>query len=158
VDQRRQRERWHTCEVPSASAALLSFDDNEVTSWASDGQLNHAWINYELERPATIGEVTLKLGSWRTRSYPIRISIDDQIVFNGATAPSLGYVTIDFQPATGRHLKLELTGTPRDVDSLGNIVGVTGANDVDTKNRANVSFTVVEVEIYEPAKTVWKDR
>jgi hypothetical protein len=50
--------------------ASASFDDNEVTDWANDGQLATAWIDYELARPASINAVVLKLGDWRTRSYP----------------------------------------------------------------------------------------
>ena len=133
----------------NASKAALSFDDNEVTNWSNDGQLNSAWINYTLDRPATVSEVTLKLASWRTTSYPLRISVDGKVVFEGNTAPGLGYVTITFPPVRGRELKLEMTGPPRTVDSLGNIVGVLGNKDVDDKASPKVTLTVVEIEIYE---------
>jgi beta-galactosidase len=134
----------------NTETASLSFDDNEVTSWSSDGQLASAWINYQFDRPTTIDEVVLKPGSWRTRSYPLRISIDEQVVFNGNTAPSLGYVTIEFTPARGRQVKIELTGAPKEVDSLGNIVGINGNHDVDAGRNSNSALSVVEVEIYGP--------
>ena len=133
----------------NASKAALSFDDNEVTNWSNDGQLNSAWIKYTLDRPATVSEVTLKLASWRTTSYPLRISIDGKVVFEGNTAPGLGYVTITFPPARGRELKLEMTAPPRTVDSLGNLIGVLGNKDVDDKASPKVTLTVVEIEIYE---------
>ncbi len=133
----------------NAGAAALSFDDNEVTNWSNDGQLNSAWINYTLDHPAAVNEVTLKLASWRTTSYPLRISVDGKVVFQGNTAPSLGYVTITFPPATGRELKLEMMGPPRTVDSLGNIVGVLGNKDVDDKANPKGTLTVVEIEVYE---------
>ena len=135
----------------NAAKAALSFDDNEVTEWSSDGQLSSAWINYALHQRATINEVTLKLGSWRTTSYPLRIVVDEKIVFQGNTPPSLGYVTISFPPTTGRHLKLEMIGPPRTVDSMGNIVGVLGNKDVDDPARAKSTLTVVEIEIYKLA-------
>ncbi len=139
--------------IASASAganvatAALSFDDNEATGWSNDGQLGSAWINYELDRPAAINEVTLKLGSWRTRSYPIRISVDDRTVFNGSTSLSLGYVTFTFPPTMGRHLKIELTSGPKDANNVGNAAGITGNPEVGPKSSA---FSIVEVEIYEP--------
>ena len=33
--------------------------------------------------------MTLKLGSWRNRSYPIRIRVDGHVVYQGATPRSL---------------------------------------------------------------------
>jgi beta-galactosidase len=131
------------------SKAALSFDDNEVTNWSNDGQLNSAWINYTLDHPAIISEVTLKLGAWRTTSYPLRISVDGKVVFQGSTAPSLGYLTITFPPTRGGELKVELTAPPRNVDSMGNIVGVLGNKDVDEKANPKVTLTVVEIEVYE---------
>lgn len=133
----------------NASNAALSFDDNEATNWSNDGQLNSAWINYTLGHAAAISEVTLKLGSWRTTSYPLRISVDGKVVFQGNSAPSLGYLTIIFPPATGRQLKLEMIAPSRTVDSLGNIVGVMGNTDVDKKASPTSRLTVVEIEVYE---------
>lgn len=133
----------------NSSNTALSFDDNEVTNWSNDGQLNSAWINYTFDRPATISEVTLKLASWRITSYPLRISVDGKVVFEGKTAPSLGYVTITFPPAHGRELKLGMTAAPVTVDSLGNIIGVLGNKDVDDKANPKATLTVVEIEIYE---------
>jgi hypothetical protein len=71
------------------------------------------------------------------------------VVFEGNTAPGLGYVTITFPPARGRELKLEMTAPPRTVDSLGNIIGVLGNKDIDDKASPKVTLTVVEIEIYE---------
>ena len=131
----------------NVATAALSFDDDEATSWSNDGRLGSAWINYELDRPASINEVTLKLGSWRTRSYPIRISIDGQTLFSGNTSPSLGYVTFTFPPTMGRHVKIELTGEPKDANNVANAVGITGNREVGPKSS---TFSIVEVEIYEP--------
>src|SRR5262245_41459200 len=132
----------------NASTAGQSVDDNEVTSWASDGRVDTAWIAYTLAQPTRLNEVTMKLGTWRTRAYPIRIRIDGRVVFEGNTTPSLGYVTIAFPPTQGRRLRLEMTGPPRNVDSMGKIIGVLGNQDVDAKNRDNAVLNIVELEIY----------
>ena len=133
----------------NSKTAVLSFDDNEITSWSNDGQLSNAWINYQLARPALINELTLKLGSWRTRSYPIRISVGSQIVFSGMTPSSLGYVTISFPPTRGQRVKLELTAPPKTVDNFGNIVEITGNPEREARSGLGATLSIVEVEIYE---------
>src|SRR5262249_10174409 len=95
----------------NAETTSSSFDDNETTVWSSDGHLNHGWIKYYFDREAKVSEVVLKLTGWRTQSYPVRIRVDDHIVFEGNTPRSLGYVTFSFAPVTGRNLKIELTGS-----------------------------------------------
>jgi hypothetical protein len=136
----------------NADTARQSFDDDETTQWASDGQPAHGWIKYELSQPARVSEVTLKLANWRTRSYPIRITVDDRPVFAGETPRSLGYVTLTFPPITGRSLKIELTGPPKDVDAFGQIIEVTAQKDVGSVgNNDKGTLRIVEIEIYEPA-------
>jgi beta-galactosidase len=144
-------------QIASATAgaatetANQSFDDNETTEWKSDGKLSNGWIKYEFARPANVSEVTLKLANWRTRSYPIRITVDDKIAFLGETPRSLGYVTLTFAPVTGRTLKIELTGRPKDIDAFGQIIEVTGTKDTgDAEEKATLS--IVEIEIYEPVR------
>jgi len=130
-----------------------SLDDNETTEWASDGKLASGWIRYELAQPALISEITLKLANWRTRSYPIRITVDDKIVFEGETPRSLGYVTLAFPPVTGHSLKIALTGRPKDIDAFGQIIEVTGQKDspAEDSNKKG-TLSIVEIEIYGPAK------
>ncbi len=129
-----------------------SFDDDETTEWASDGKLADGWIEYDLARSARVSEVTLKLASWRTRSYPIRIMVDDTVVFTGETPRSLGYVTLAFPPVTGQSVKIELTGRPKDVDAFGQIIEVTGRKDTEGTGGTNDKGTlsIVEIEVYEP--------
>ena len=135
-----------------AERARSSFDDDETTEWASEGQLADAWIKYDFAQPARVSEVTLKLASWRTRSYPIRITVDDQVVFTGETPRSLGYVTLAFPPVTGHSLKIELTGRPKDVDAFGQITEVAQKDAEAAGQNTKGSLAIVEIEIYEPVK------
>jgi lysophospholipase L1-like esterase len=116
----------------NAEQARLSFDDNETTEWVSDGKLANAWIKYDFARPERISEVSLKLANWRTRSYPLRITVDDKTVFTGETPTSLGYVTLPFSPITGSSLKIELN-----------------ADDADGKG----TIGIFEIEIYDASQT-----
>ena len=137
----------------NAEKTNQSIDDNETTEWASDGKKANGWIKYEFAQPALVSEVTLKLASWRTRSYPIRITVDEKIAFEGETPRSLGYVTLAFPPVTGHSLKIELTGRPKDIDAFGQIIEVTGQKDAlaeDSKEKGTLS--IVEIEIYGPVK------
>lgn len=133
--------------------AAQSFDDNETTAWVNDGRIETAWIKYEFERPAAVGEVTMKLSGWRTQSYPIRILVGEKVVFEGAAPRSLGYVTFAFPPVSGKSLKVELTGNASNRDAFGNIVEIPGAPDTQSaagKGGAKNALSIIEIEIYEP--------
>jgi hypothetical protein len=137
----------------NAEQANASFDDNETTSWTSDGNLDHAWIKYDFEREMKVSEVVLKLTGWRTQSYPIRVYVDNRVVFRGNTPRSLGYVTLSFPPVAGRSLKLELAGSVSNRDAFGNIVEIPGTPDPHSgagKGSSIGSLSIVEIEIYEP--------
>jgi beta-galactosidase len=110
----------------------LAQDDDEMTHWASDGQLANAWIEYQLDKPQVVDEVVLKLIGWRLRSYPLRITMDGVTVYEGVPAKSLGYVTLPLKPVKGRKLRIALTGPTVDRDAFGKIVEITGAGRAST--------------------------
>jgi hypothetical protein len=138
-----------------AQHAAATTDDNEESGWANDGALKTAWIRYELESPATIREVTLRPGSWRTRSYPIRILVDDHEAFVGATPRSLGYVTIPLAtPTTGKSLTIQLIGESKDRDDfdITEITGMKLAAGTDGAKDSKGTLRLMEVEIYATPK------
>ncbi len=132
-----------------------SFDDNELSRWSSDGKPGTAWIEYHFDRPVTLSEIDLKLVGWRSRSYPLRFSLDGRAIWEGTTERSLGYAGQAFAPATGRVLRIEQTGPVADRDGFGNIVelatsrqaGDTGANEVPPGWRLGI----VEADFHGPA-------
>lgn len=128
-----------------------AFDDNEKTSWKNDGQRESGWIEFELKQPAMVSELVIKFGSWRRKSYPIRILLDGKEAFSGKTIPSLGYVTLPLQQSIAKKVRVELTGDTEDGDAFG-MVEVTGkklpdASDGDSSNL----LEIIETEIYGPA-------
>lgn len=131
--------------------AGLSFDDNETTGWSNDGRLDTAWITYEFEQPAPVSEIGLKLSGWRTRSYPLRITLDGREVFKGDSERNLGYYMVSFPPATGKSVTVELIGANRDRDAF-NIVEITGQKDeagtVSNDRAARGTLSIVEAEVY----------
>jgi hypothetical protein len=135
-----------------ADSAFASFDDNELSDWVNDGKLNTAWIEYELERTATVSEITIKLNNFRSRSYPLIITLDGAALFNGITQTSLGYYTIKCNPQTGKKLKIQLSGASQ---NKGNDAGVEVNGKklddgvVHDDSKAKGTLSIIEVEVYE---------
>ncbi|HKC66170.1 MAG TPA: DUF4982 domain-containing protein, partial [Pyrinomonadaceae bacterium] len=128
--------------------AAKSFDDDEETAWANDGHVATGWVQYNFAEPTRLSEVRLKLGNWRERSYPIRITVDGQEVFAGTTPTSLGYVTLALKPMTGKSLKIELTGKPINNDTT-NITELDAQNDKRPAAGSDKgTLSIVEIEIY----------
>ena len=132
--------------------AALSYDDNESSDWVNDGKLGTAWIEYEIANAAIINQVALKLNNFRTRTYPIKISIDGKEVFKATTTRNLGYFTASFKPTTGKKIKIELMGlSEMKVDNSKEVNGKK-LDDGVARNDANSkgSFAIIETEIYRP--------
>ena len=148
---RRALEAVNFTAGSNAETARNTLDDNELSDWSSDGKPENAWIKYQLARPEVIDQVVLKLVGWRTQTYPLKITIDDKVVYTGTTSRSLGYVTIKFAPVTGKSIKIELTGEATNRDALGNIIEITGAADPNSAaNRGgSTKLGIVEAEFYQ---------
>jgi beta-galactosidase len=134
--------------------AQKSLDDNERSSWVSDGTESGAWIEYDFGAPQRVSSVSLKLPGWRLRSYPLKITLDGKVVFEGPLPKSLGYADINFAPFKGQKLRLSLVGRTEDRDSFGAIVEVANARDAfDTgaeKVAKGFGLSVIEADIGGP--------
>lgn len=136
----------------NAAEAGQAFDDNEATGWKSDGQRGTAWIQFELERPADISEITLKPGGFRQKSYPLRITVDGREAYVGNTPKSLGYITLPLKPAHGQSVRVELVGAVDDQDRFG-LVEVAGDKPkAAAEAGAKGVLAIIEAEIYGPLK------
>ncbi len=134
-------------------AARNVLDDDETTNWTSDGKAGTGWIRYDLARTASISQVVLKVVGWRTQSYPVRVLVDETVVFTGNTPRSLGYVTISFPATAGKSVQIELTGNATNRDAFGNIVEIPGTPDAQSqagKGGERSTLGIVEIEVYEP--------
>ncbi|MGK6319431.1 sugar-binding domain-containing protein [Sphingomonas sp. DT-204] len=132
-----------------------TVDDNELSHWASDGRPESAWIEYRFDTPVTLSEVELKLVGWRSRGYPLEISLDGSKIWSGETERTLGYAVQSFPETTGRVLRITQMGATVDRDAFGKIVelnsaraaGDTGADAVAPGWRLGI----VEAEFHGPA-------
>jgi beta-galactosidase len=114
----------------NADKALLSHDDNETTSWSNDGELSTAWIEYTFAQASAPAEMDIKLNAFRTRRYPLRITLDGRTLYEGTTPTSLGYVTIPLPSGqAGTHLRIALTAPPIDSRQSEGTAEITGKYD-----------------------------
>ena len=126
----------------------LAFDDNETTAWTGKQP-----VTFEFGREARLSEVTVKTGGFRARSYPIKISVDGREVWRGATARSLGYITVSFKPTAGRSVKIEVLGGSEAKDAFGGIRELEDQRNATTGEEkvGAGALSLAEIEFYEPA-------
>lgn len=149
-------------EIVSATAgsnaenAAASFDDNELSEWTNDGKLANGWITYNFGRMAQVDEVCVKFTGWRMRSYPIEIYAGDELVWEGSTERSLGYVHIPVKPVMTRQMTIRLKGSAEEKDAFSGIVEVAApaAGELDLYkakggNQRGNELRIVEVEFKE---------
>jgi hypothetical protein len=139
----------------NSDSAFASFDDNELSDWHNDGKLSTAWIEYELQRETLVSEVVLKLNNFRSRSYPLRITIDGKELFADTTQRTLGYFTAVCKPQMGKRLRIELT-SPADQPTDNRMTEVSGKKLDDGVVRddkdAKGTLSIIETEVYEKLK------
>ncbi|MCU6454110.1 DUF4982 domain-containing protein [Sphingomonas sp. A2-49] len=134
--------------------AAKTIDDDELSRWSSDGRPGTAWIEYRFDAPVTLTAIELKLVGWRSRAYPIRITMDGREVWKGETDRQLGYAVVDFPAARGRTVRIAQTAPTVDRDAFGKIVevgnarqaGDTGADAVP----AGWRLAIVEADFHGP--------
>ncbi len=156
---------FHISRVPVAvikavagtntDSAFASFDDNELSDWHNDGKISTAWIEYELEREALVSEIVLKVNNFRSRSYPLRITVDGNEVFADTTQRTLGYFTVVCKPQRGKKVKIELVTISK--DAAGNTMLEVSGKKLDDgvardDKNAKGTLSIIEAEVYEKPK------
>lgn len=128
---------------------FLSYDDNELSEWASDGSLENARITYRLAEKAAVDDICIKLAGWRSKSYPIEVYADDKLVWSGDTEKSLGYVHLEIaEPILTDTYTICLYGRASEADAFGQIkeLGGGAANESDRKTAGKHTLRIVEIE------------
>lgn len=101
--------------------------------------------------------MTLKLNNFRSRVYPLIITVDGKEAFNGTTKTSLGYYTIKCTPQRGKKVRIQLANVSKD---RGGDVGVEvsgkklddGVARDDSKAKAKGTLSIIEAGIYESSQ------
>lgn len=128
--------------------AAKSFDDDETTAWASKAGAGAA-ISYRLAQKTTLSEIALKLSGWRERSYPLRVLVDGEVVYEGVTPKSLGYVTLPLKPRSGDVVRIELTGAADERNAIKLTEVANQANaDTGADRTPKGGLSIVEVDFF----------
>jgi hypothetical protein len=138
----------------NATALANSFDDNELSEWASDGMRENAWATYRLARKAPVDEVVLKLTGWRNKCYPLAVYAGKKKLWEGITYATLGYVHIPIAtPVTTDQITLRMLGPVQNSSAFGEIKelagGATGELDRVRTSKGEVKLRIVEVEFHQ---------
>ena len=132
-----------------------SFDGNELSQWQSDGSRDGAWIEYRLERKATVRSVSLKLTGWRSKCYPLQIlAADGTLLWEGITPATLGYVNIDIpKPVATDGVRVRMVAPVQDSSKFGIIKelagGATGELDRLRSAKGKTQLRIVEADFAE---------
>jgi len=131
-----------------------SFDDNELSEWSNDGNINTAWVTYNLEKETIISDVCMKLTGWRSKSYPLEIYAGKTLIWSGSTEKSLGYIHLDVKPVKTNQITISLKGSATDNDAFGQIVEVEAkaANEMELKKKGKHELPIIEIEFLEAIK------
>ncbi len=136
------------------SEAANTIDDNELSRWSSDGKPGTAWVEYRFDKAVTLNEIELKLVGWRSRAYPIRITVDGRQVWQGETERQLGYAAVSFPAASGRVVRITQTAPTEDRDAFGKIVEVSNAKQAGDTGAdavpAGWRLAIVEADFHGP--------
>lgn len=131
--------------------AQQSFDNNELSDWVNDGNLNTAWIEYTLAKADHIDEIDLKLNNFRTRTYPLQVFVDDSLVYEGVTERTLGYFTLKLPRSYGSRVKIQLKDTSSTLKETQHAeMGGQKLDDGVTRNDANATgrLSIIEIDIH----------
>ena len=96
----------------------------------------------------------IKLTGWRTKTYPIRITAKDKVLFEGETWQSLGYITIQLEKVETNAIKIALIGANTEADAYNEIIEVDPTKELDLykdkkATEAKGQLRIVEIEFYE---------
>jgi len=135
----------------NAADAEQAIDDDERSTWASSGDVEDAWIRFDLGHEATVGEVKLKVAGHRTTGYPIRVAVGGEEVWSGEVGHTLAYDDLSFDPVEGRSVTIALGGVTQVEDPFGEIVEITGERHQSDRESGKSYLELMEVELYGPA-------
>ncbi len=84
-----------------------------------------------------MSEVNLKLNNFRSRTYPLLITVDGKPVFNDTTKRSLGYFNAICTPTKGKKVRIQLQQPSTLTTSQETEVSGKKLDDGVTRNDAN---------------------
>jgi hypothetical protein len=94
----------------AASPASNAIDGSSSTRYTNDGTLASASISFALASEGVVSKVRLQMYQGSTITYPVQISVDSRVVFQGQTTTSAGFWEQAFPPARGSVVSVRMLG------------------------------------------------
>jgi len=88
-----------------------AYDDDSETRFNNGGKLEDGWIQFFLEEKTEIDKIDIWLYRSDSRTYPIRVTINGKVVFDGESEKADDYWAIPITPTAGDTITVQLTGT-----------------------------------------------
>ena len=139
-------------EAGSAAADVANmYDDNEKSQWQSDGHLENAWVTFQLERPATIKQISVRLLDFRKNSYPLEVTTaDGTVIWTGYTPKGLGNVCLNIdKPVKSATYKIRMLGPATVKEAFGSMTELAAKKNVSTKAAKSNKLSIIEIEFNE---------
>lgn len=134
------------------SLLAATYDDNEYSFWQNDGQLSTASVTYTLAHRATVCDIALKLGDWKSRRYPLEVLAGDQVVWSGLTDGSLGYVHLVIDhPVSSTTYTIRMTAPTQKIDLSNQVGELAGGktNQLEGGKTGKGTLKIIEVDFLE---------
>lgn len=130
-----EKNKWNVC------------DDNEISSWTSDGRVENAWIKLHFDRTARIAQVAVRFKDFRSTSYPIEIYAGDTLVWTGDTPKTLGDVYFDIpNPVDAETITIRMKDTAKVKEAFASMTELADKAAISTKASVNKKLCIFEVE------------
>lgn len=149
-------QKYITVPIANIEAAVArdstiqAFDDNETTTWSSDGLIQNAWMKVNLQRTAELSQVVMRVGDFRNTSYPIEIVADGKVVWSGYTQKSLGHVYCNFtKPVITDNILIRMIGEATVKEAFGSMTELAAKKNVSTKASKSNRLRITELECNE---------
>lgn len=126
-----------------------TIDKNERSTWVSANQASTAWITFHAQESTDMKELVMKMGDWRSKSYPVEVLVDERPVWRGNTPKSLSYIHIPLGNVRGSRITVRMVGNVSVGDGFGAVKELDSRND-DSISRGNTTLRIVEAQIVAP--------
>lgn len=97
----------------AGNPVTASFDNNDATRWANDGNVSNAWVQYNFGSTRTVDELNIIFYNGNSRTYPIEITVGSTIVFSGDTTTGSSF-NLTFPAISANSIRIEMTGNNSD--------------------------------------------
>ncbi|MDO5447921.1 MAG: discoidin domain-containing protein, partial [Prevotellaceae bacterium] len=125
--------------------AKYAIDKNERTTWSSSSVRGEQWIRFTLQQPTTISEIVMKMGDFRSKSYPIEVIADSVVCFKGETYRTMSYVHIPVGNIRAKQFTIRLAGETLNGDAFANVKELDSKNN-DRSTKGTKQLRIIEAQ------------